>query len=317
MIPSCVMQKINPVQDVLLLAGLVYTSKIAYKTVNGLYSAFKTYILPKVWPRNFVKEYGSWALVTGCSKGIGLSYAKELAAKGMNLILIARKAELLQSIADEIKDKFKVDVEIIIADFSKGKEIYASIADGLKGKEIGILVNNVGVSYGCSYLEDASDEDLWNMVIVNVAAMTMMTKLVLPIMKSRKKGAIINIASLAGLGPQPYLSQYGATKAYVDFMSRGLNYECRDFGITVQCIYPGPVLTDMLTSAVSEKDMNAPNFMIPTSDDYAATALPTLGFTACSAGYWSHSLMSMNVHRTWLCAMANKSTMEKYFNKKS
>lgn len=303
----------KPVRDILVLAGLFYSSKLAVGTFSSLYKAFKTFVLPLAWPRNLPKEYGAWAVVTGCTKGIGLSYAKELASKGFNLILIARKADLLQTISDEIKVKHKVQVEIIIADFSKGQDIYSSIAEGLAGKEIGILVNNVGVSHGFGYLEHASDQDIWNMIQVNVGGMTMMSKLVLPAMKSRKKGAIVNIASIAGLGPQPYLAQYAATKAYMDFISQGLSYECQDFGITVQCIYPGPVLTDMLTSTF--EDQKGPNFLIPTSDAYAASALRTLGFSNGTTGYWSHALLSFTVHRSWLCAKANKNTMEKYSKK--
>lgn len=305
-----VIEGFKPVRDFLVLAGLFYSSKLAAGTLNSLYKAFKTFVLPLAWPRNLPKEYGPWAIVTGCTKGIGLSYAKELASKGLNLILIARKADLLQTISDEIKVKYGVQVEIIIADFSHGQSVYSSIAEALESKDIGILVNNVGVSHGFGYLEHASDQDIWNMIQVNVGAMTLMSKLVLPGMKLRKKGAIINIASIAGLGFQPYLAQYAATKAYMDFISHGLSYECQDAGITVQCIYPGPVLTDMLTSTF--EDQKDANFFIPSSDAYAASALRTLGFTNGSTGYWSHALLSFTVQHTWLCAKANKATMEKY-----
>ena len=163
-----------------------------------------------------------YQVVTGCSKGIGLCYAQELAKRGMNLVLIARKAELLNKIADELRSKHGVQVEVIIADFGKGPSVYKSIEEGLACKNIGILVNNVGVATdGLRYFHDASEETLWNMINVNIAAMTIMCKMILPRMEAQKKGAIINIASVASFAPQPFLTQYAATKAYVSFFSIG------------------------------------------------------------------------------------------------
>ena len=161
-------------------------------------------------------------VVTGCSKGIGLCYAHELAQRGMNLVLIARKAELLNKIASEIHTQYGVKVEVIIADFGKGASIYKDIEAGIAGKDIGVLVNNVGVaSDGLQYFPEASEETMWNMINVNMASVTIMMKMVLPRMEARGKGAIINVASVASFGPGPFLTQYHATKAYVDFLSRG------------------------------------------------------------------------------------------------
>ena len=140
----------------------------------------------------------------------------------MNLVLIARKAELLNKIANELQSKHGVQVEVIIADFGKGPSVYKSIEEGLACKNIGILVNNVGVATdGLRYFHDASEETLWNMINVNIAAMTIMCKMILPRMEAQKKGAIINIASVASFAPQPFLTQYAATKAYVSFFSIG------------------------------------------------------------------------------------------------
>ena len=179
-------------------------------------------------------------VVTGCSKGIGLCYAHELAKKGMNLVLIARKVELLNKIAEEVRAKYGVQVEVIIADFGHGATIYKDIEEGLANKDIGILVNNVGVAYDrIKYFHEESEEKIWNMINVNIGAMTLMTKMILPKMEEKKKGAIINVASVAAFAPQPIVTMYSATKAYVDFFSRGLSYECSDKGITVQCVCPG------------------------------------------------------------------------------
>ena len=95
----------------------------------------------------------------------------------------------------------------------------------LYDKDIGILVNNVGVAYDrLNYFHEFSKENMWNMINVNVCSMTLMTKMILPGMLRKKKGAIINISSVAAMGPQPFATIYSATKAYVDFFSRGTVY---------------------------------------------------------------------------------------------
>jgi len=281
-------------KDLVLLAGVFYVSKFTLKTVCNLYSTFKVFVLPSFWPRNFPEEYGPWAVVTGCSKGIGLCYAHELAKKGMNLVLIARKVELLNQIAEDIRTKYGVQVEVIIADFGHGATIYKDIEEGLANKDIGILVNNVGVAYDrIKYFHEESEEKIWNMINVNIGAMSLMTKIILPKMESKKKGAIINVASVAAFAPQPLVTMYSATKAYVDFFSRGLSYECSDKGITVQCVCPGPVLTDMLEVIAKDEVNNASTkLFIPDANAYTAQAMSTLGFSYHTTGYWKHGFWS-------------------------
>ena len=161
-------------------------------------------------------------VITGCTKGIGLCYAKELAKRNMNLVLIARKVDLLNDIADEIRNQYQVKVEVIIAKFGEESFIYTNIEERLADKDIGILVNNVGVANeGLKYFHDETIEKMWNMINVNIGAMTLMSKIVLPRMEAKKKGAIINVSSAASFSPNPFLTMYSATKAYVNFFSRG------------------------------------------------------------------------------------------------
>ena len=156
-------------------------------------------------------------------KGIGLNYAHELAMKGMNLVLVARKADLLNKFADDIRSKYRVKVDVIIADFGKGIEIYTNIEESLANKDIGILVNNVGVAYDrLKYFHDDLEENMWNMINVNICSMTMMTKMILPGMLAKKKGAIINISSVAAIGkvihPKYYKNYAYALKHKMGFM---------------------------------------------------------------------------------------------------
>ena len=157
-------------------------------------------------------------------EGIGLNYAHELAKKGMNLVLVARKADLLNEIADDIRSKYSVKVDVIIADFGKGIDIYTNIEESLANKDIGILVNNVGVSYDrLNYFHEFSEENMWNMINVNICSMTMMTKMILPGMLAKKKGAIINISSVAAIGKVIHPKYY---KNYAYALAHKMGFMC-------------------------------------------------------------------------------------------
>ena len=209
-------------RDILLLAGIYYGAKSTFGLLSGLFNGFHTYVLPRLWPRDWTKEYGTWAVVTGCTKGIGLSYAQQLAEKGFNLVLIARKEDLLNQISADLKSKYKIETQIVKADFGAGKAIYADIEAALKDKDIGVLINNVGVAEPFGYMANSDPDFLWQIVNVNIGSCVQMTKMVLPQMEKRKKGAIVNIASVAGLADcAPFMTTYGATKAFVGSFTRG------------------------------------------------------------------------------------------------
>ncbi|MBZ3876230.1 Very-long-chain 3-oxoacyl-CoA reductase [Sciurus carolinensis] len=164
---------------------------------------------------------GEWAVVTGSTDGIGKSYAEEVANRGMKVVLISRSQDKLNQVSSEIKEKFKVETRTIAVDFTS-EDIYDKIKTGLAGLEIGILVNNVGMSY--EYPE----------YFLEIPDLDNMTRLVLPGMVERSKGAILNISSASGMFPVPLLTIYSATKAFVDFFSQCLHEEYRSKGIFVQ-----------------------------------------------------------------------------------
>ena len=279
--------RFRPIRDGLLLVGLYYSTKWTCKTLWSLYKSFKTYALPQVWPRDFAEEYGQWAIVTGASRGIGKSYAYELAKRGLNLILIARSESLLSQIAKEIEESHRVKVESIVADMSQS-DVFAKIEEGIADKDIGILVNNAGIGMEPSYLDDMDDDRMQQMIMVNVYALTHMTKMVLPRMEAKRKGAIVNVSSIASLVPHGAISVYSGTKAFVTFFTRGLQQEYASKNITIQCLTPGAVNTDMLS--LVDTDVNAVG--IPSPDAYASSALKTLGFSNYTCGHWMHSLQS-------------------------
>ncbi|XP_017850856.1 very-long-chain 3-oxoacyl-CoA reductase isoform X2 [Drosophila busckii] len=204
---------------------------------------------------------GKWAVVTGSTDGIGKAYARQLARKGLNLVLISRSLEKLTLVAKEIRDEFSVEVRIIDVDFTGSEQIYERIRNETAGLDVGVLVNNVGISYNHpEYFVDCCNNDpqfLRNIVSANVHSVTHMTAIYLPGMVVKRKGLIINISSTAGVIPNPLLCVYSATKAFVNKFSDDLQTEYKQHGIIIQSVQPGFVATNM--SKIRKPTLFAPS----------------------------------------------------------
>ena len=147
-------------------------------------------------------------------------------------------------------------------------------------------MNNVGMSYEHPQefleLNSTNVDDLIN---VNIMSLNAMTRAVLPQMVERKKGALINISSFSAAIPTPLLSVYSASKSYVDLFSQGLAKEYSSKGITVQCILPGHVVSNI--SKIKRSSLN-----VPSPDVFVGSALSRLGIDARTCGYWAHDIMN-------------------------
>ncbi|AWP07995.1 Hypothetical protein SMAX5B_005076 [Scophthalmus maximus] len=236
--------------------------------------------------RRVPNSKGAAVLVTGATDGIGKSYAEELARRGFALMLISRSQDKLDFVAKSLEEQFNVETRTIAVDFGK-TDIYTKIEAGLAGLEIGVLVNNVGVSYPYpEYFLHIPDLDnfITNLINVNMTSVCQMTRLVLPRMAERSKGVILNISSASGMYPVPLLTVYSATKAFMDFFSRGLQEEYRRQGVIIQSVLPFFVATKMTR-------IRKPTLDKPTPERYVAAELTTVGLQSQTNGYFPHAVM--------------------------
>ncbi|CAO2828905.1 unnamed protein product [Amaranthus hypochondriacus] len=240
-------------------------------------------------PAKNLKKYGSWAVITGPTDGIGKGFAFQLAKKGLNLILVGRNPDKLKDVSDSIKSKNgSIQIKNVVVDFSGDlDEGVKRIQETIEGLDIGILINNVGVSYPYARFFHEVDEQLLNNLIkVNVEGTTKVTHAVLPSMIKKKKGAIVNIGSGAAIviPSDPLYSVYAATKAYIDQFSRCLYVEYKNMGIDVQCQVPLYVATKMASIKRS-------SFFVPSTDGYAKAGIRHIGYEPRCTPYWPHSLI--------------------------
>jgi uncharacterized protein len=186
----------------------------------------------------------SAALVTGASSGIGAAIARELAGRGHGLVLVARRKERLDALAQELTTDFGVRAEAIGADLGKpaSRQRLPARIESL-GLEVAVLVNNAGFATGGPFHESDPAREL-EQVRVDVEAVVALTSAFLPAMVRQGRGAILNVASTAGMQPLPYSAGYSAAKAYVLTFSEALHQELHGSGVTVTVLAPGPVLTE-------------------------------------------------------------------------
>ena len=189
------------------------------------------------------------AFVTGASSGLGQAFARALAARGMHLVLVARREGRLRDLAAELDEKHGTRCEVLPADLSDPAEL-ARVADAAldDGRGVELLVNSAGFGV----VEDVPHTDrdrILSMLDVNCRALTDLTYRFLPPMLARGHGAVLNVASVAAFTPVAYMGAYSAGKAYVLHFSEALWAEARDRGVTVTAACPGPTKTEFFELA--------------------------------------------------------------------
>jgi len=184
------------------------------------------------------------ALITGASVGIGRDLARLFAADGHSLVITARNQQQLDAVAQELRDKHKVRVEVMAKDLSRPNAA-VELVDQIHAANISIdcLVNNAGFGAHGLFHQTEVQKQL-DMLQVNIVALTELTRLLLAQMVERRAGRVMNIASTAAFQPGPYMAVYYASKAYVLSFSEAISSELEGTGVTVTVVCPGPTITE-------------------------------------------------------------------------
>ena len=189
------------------------------------------------------------ALITGASGGIGLALARQFAAHGHDLVLVARTRDALEAAAGTLEGKYAIRATVIPADLAD-PDAPSRILDAVRaeGIEIEFLINNAGFGLGGEFMETDVNTEL-DMIQVNVSALVHLTKLFMQPMIARKSGRIMNVSSTAAFQPGPLMSIYYASKAFVLSFSEALAEELRNTGVSVTCLCPGTTETKFAETA--------------------------------------------------------------------
>jgi short-subunit dehydrogenase len=189
------------------------------------------------------------AMITGASEGIGRSFAQTFAAKGHDLVLVARNTDKLQALATELKDKYAIEAHVFATDLipvDAAKMLFDDIQT--MGIEIDVLVNNAGMMQ-VEKLHECDIDGLNQLIQLNVQSLVNMTYQFVGPMIDRGYGRILNVGSIASFMPTPNFAAYGASKAFVLSFTEGIAEELRGTGVSVTCVCPGMTDTKMLNHA--------------------------------------------------------------------
>ena len=205
------------------------------------------------------------AVVTGASSGIGKVYAERLATKGYDLFLVARRGDRLVTLAKELTEKYGVEVKTQTADLGDSAQLEA-VAKALSGNDqVTLLVNNAGTSF-VGTLDGATVDQLNTLVNINIVALTRLSMAVLPGLKSRNHGAIVNIGSVLGFDGYPYAPIYGATKAFVQNLTKALQDELASTNVVVQLVAPASTVSEIWDVQGFPLSNIDPNLVMSTED---------------------------------------------------
>ncbi|MFM6831573.1 MAG: SDR family NAD(P)-dependent oxidoreductase [Novosphingobium sp.] len=186
----------------------------------------------------------STALITGASSGIGATYARRLAQRGHNLVLVARDKSRLDGLAQRLRVEHEVAVDVLQADLTNQNDLAAVETRLRDDASIRILINNAGMGQSGGFVQQTT-EGIERLVTLNITALTRLAAAVAPRFAQAGAGAIVNIGSVVGFAPEFGMSIYGATKAFVLFLSQGLSLELAPKGVYVQAVLPAATRTEI------------------------------------------------------------------------
>ena len=226
-----------------------------------------------------MKLDGCTALITGASAGIGREFARQLASRARTIVLVARREQRLNELRDELRNhNAQLTVQTRVVDLCDKTQITDLIGWLDQNKiDIDFLINNAGLGdYGSVATSDIERDD--RIIQVNITALTLLTRLLLPRMIEKKRGAILNVSSSAGFLPIPGMNVYAASKAFVNSFTEALRAELRNTGVAVTALCPGPVHTEFGDAAKRPggQSESGPEFIYVSVEQTARDALAAI-----------------------------------------
>jgi len=236
------------------------------------------------------------ALVTGASSGIGAAFARRLAAAGSDLVVVARRRDRLDALAQELTAAHGVRVEALVADLTDTEDlarVEARLAD--PDRPVDLLVNNAGAGGHGAYAS-LPVADVEGMIRLNLLAPVRLTSAALPGMVARRRGGVVNVSSISGEQPIPFVATYAATKAFLTSLSESVHDEVRDQGVTVTAVLPGFTRSEFHDRADMGRAIPKPFWI--TSDDVAAAGLAAVarGQAICVPRFSYRLLVGLSRH---------------------
>lgn len=285
----------SPYYETLALVGAVYAVSRAVVLLGDCCTLVRVHLLPRMIPsRRLTRRFGDWAVVQGTSEPVAKAYAKELARHGVSIIFVTQDHTSIRDTAASLSQSYGVETIVVLADFSLDQAASKPIKDAMMGKDIGFLVNCVDESLASPQsLMEVPEQSVLDLVNKNVAVATLMTRLVLPGMVERRRGAVVNISSGACCRPLPGRVTLTAFTGYLDHFSRALHLEYSNKGIFVQSLIPFKIASSgrqPSSSSSSSSSSTQQGWFVPTPEVYAHHAVSTLGIAHRTTGYWPHTL---------------------------
>ena len=234
------------------------------------------------------------ALVTGASSGIGEALARRLAKDGRHLVLVARRVERLEALGRELEQKHGIRAHAIPADLVQPGAVGALLDDvGRRGLTVDWLVNNAGFGTMGRFDGLPVERELEE-IKLNVEALVELTGRCVPGMVARKRGVVMNVASVAAFTPSPFMATYSATKAFVLSFSEALAVELESTGVHVLCVCPGFTTTEFQEKAHVERE-RVPKFVWMTAEQVADQAVDAVGKKTVLVNGAMNSLLTTSI----------------------
>ena len=292
--------KNHPSSETLSQTATATAEKSAYSSVGSFFAAIGRYLkpsnantpepqqpvesAPKVLTtlepdrpkdQKFLDKYGPWAVVTGASSGIGAAMAEELAGKGMNVVLTARRGEKLKHLSEELSAKYGVEAKPVSCDLT-APDFMDKLKKDTKGLDVGLLVNNAGAWEFGNFLENDLDKEL-RVLDLNAKASLMLSHHFGKQMAERGKGGMVFVSSGAAYAGLANQANYSASKAYELNFAESLNQELKGKGIDVLAVTPGPVKTQGAADAKIDFSKLPPTMAPVSAEQVARESFQKLG----------------------------------------